>query len=33
MKNLKPYSEDCFKVYKEAVENKNKNTLVFLKIC
>lgn len=32
MKNLKPYSEDCFKVYKEAVENKNKNKDILLNI-
>ena len=32
MKNLKSYSEDCFKVYKEAVENKNKNKDILLNI-
>ena len=32
MKNLKFYSEDCFKVYKEAVENKNKNKDILLNI-
>ena len=32
MKNLKPYSEDCFKVYKEAVENENKNKDILLNI-
>ena len=32
MKNLKSYSEDCFKVYKEAVENENKNKDILLNI-
>lgn len=32
MKNLKFYREDCFKVYKEAVENKNKNKNILLNI-
>ena len=32
MKNLKFYSEDCFKVYKEAVEKENKNKDILLNI-
>ncbi|MFC2424759.1 MAG: hypothetical protein ACFNPZ_12500, partial [Fusobacterium polymorphum] len=32
MKNLKPYSEDCFEVYKEAVKNKRKNRKILLNI-
>ena len=32
MKNLKSYSEDCFKVYKEAVKNKRKDKEILLNI-
>ena len=32
MKNLKPYNEDCFEVFKEAVKSKRKNKDILLNI-